>query len=242
MIKYFISCILFLIFTNAEAGFNFLNDYRVSHYVGMELHHRNMDMPTHFGGNVFHKTHPQVHGFTGLRIGDYVGIEVGYHSTNNKIKYSTIDKGHSVLGQVVSDGPQYFLSKSRVEGYQLGTLFYYPVHNPFYNSILNNKIELLGYAGITYLKVNYQNILLKVENVPHDISTGVFDFKSQKSILKLGIGAQYVYCHSGIRFMINYENTKQFRNLHPLNYPSKPHRLKFNDSLSLGVGIFIITS
>lgn len=199
-------------------------------YVGTDGHYRTVDMPKEFGGNVFSKHYPGMNVFVGNRLTQHLGIEVGYHSTNNKVSQALINNGEQVLGLQVKDGSQRHISTSSISGYYVHLNTYYPLFE-----IANNKLEAVGYIGLSNTKIRYKNMLTHASQTSQDINYSVLTFNSTKPLVGAGVGFQYDYCHCAIRLMVNYENLNRFNKVTSSN-SSKGYMIKLRDSFHVGLG------
>lgn len=208
-----------------------LLDMGYKFYTGVDGHYRSLNMPTEFGGNVFSKHYPGMNAFFGARVNDYLGVEVGYHTTNNKNSHVVVKDHDKVLGVYVHGGAQHHLSSGSMNGHYVILNGYYPI-----GKINNNPLEAILYVGLARNKIQYKNVLIMANSAPQNINSSILIFNAVKPLIKAGVGFQYDYCHCVIRFTFNYENLNRFNKVRSQNN-NKDYMMKIKDSFHFGVGI-----
>lgn len=214
-------------------------NYYCQPYAGIDAQWRYTQPINGYGNNIFKRHYLQGNVYFGLKLCDYLGVELGYEMTPTRTKTSTIEAGEFSLGIPVMNPPELHLSKSRMKGWHTGIVAYYPLCNFLGNSLFRNPIELLAYIGQVRLHTYYQDALVRNNTGPIDVLTSTRTYESSRSLLRLGLGAQYTYCTSGVRFMLGYESTSQFRDVASQERPNGLKRLKLRDSLFVSMGIFV---
>jgi hypothetical protein len=214
-------------------------NYYVQPYMGIDAQWRVTQPVRGFGQNLFKRHYLQGNLYIGAKICDYLGVELGYEMTPTRTKTSTVGADELSLG-VPSDPPEIHINKSRIQGGHLGLMGYYPVCNFLGNTLFRNPVELLGYVGVVRLTSYFQDVTVMRGGDPVDVRFNTRTYNDTRNLLRLGLGAQYTYCTSGIRFMIGYEDTSQFRNVPSKEFATTSSmRLKLKDSLFVSLGIFV---
>ncbi len=217
-----------------------INNYYCQPYLGIDAQWRYTQPVNGFGSNLFKRHYLQGNLYFGLKLCDYLGVELGYEMTPTRTKTSTLNGGELSLGVPVTDPPEVHLSKSRIKGWHVGLMGFYPVCNFLGNSLFRNPVELLAYVGTIRSHCYYQDVQVLEGSGPVNINNFTRTFDQTRSLLRLGLGAQYTYCTSGVRFMIGYESTKQFNNVSSQEFAlSSPKRLKLKDSWFISLGMFV---
>ena len=187
------------------------------------------------GGDKLFKTNlPQAQIYAGLRFNDFVGVEAGYKFSVLKSQFVTLTAGDLVLGPPVAFPPEYYIAKSEFKGWFGSLVGYIPCPC---------CIDIIGSIGFIRLKTyHYQALLVDQDgepNVPHNFLNTGRSFKTDKTLLTLGLGIQYIYCDTvGLRFKIDWENTSQINNVKPIERPNSAFTLTSRNSLSYNIGIF----
>lgn len=216
-----------------------VNNYYTQPYMGIDAQWRVTQPETNFGNNLFKRHYLQGNIYLGLKLCDYLGVELGYEITPTRNKTSTIANNEATLG-VASQPLEVHISKSRIHGWHTGLMGYYPVCNFLGNNLFRNPVELLAYVGQVCLNTYYQDVTVLRAGEPMDVRFNTRTYDSTRSLLRVGLGAQYTYCTSGIRFMLGYETTNQFRNVISKEFgTTSAMRLKLKDSLFVSLGIFV---
>lgn len=214
------------------------NNYFCQPYVGVDAQWRITQPVIGYGNNLFKRHYLQGNLYLGFKVCDYLGLEFGYQITPTRNKTTTVEGG-DVLG-IRSSPTEVHISKSRMQGWHAGIMGFYPVCNLLPNTLFRNPLELLAYVGHLRLNTYYQDIVAIRQNQPVNVRMTTRTFDGTKSLLRVGLGAQYTYCTSGIRFMVGYESTNQFRNELSKEFGTASNmRLKLNNSLFVSLGIFV---
>lgn len=210
--------------------------WQIRPYAGVDAQWRHMKYLAGLGDNLFRNGYPQGNIYAGLRIHDFFGVEAGFETTPTRTRTAVVSDG-ALLGVSVAElaPPTINLAKNRVKAWHTGVMGYFPVCD-----WIGNPIELLGYVGQARVKVMYQNVTVYNANGPQNYLTSVRTFMRRRSVLKLGIGSQYTFGTSGVRFLLSYENTRMFNNLKS-NEPSARMRLSMRNSLIYSIGVFVTT-
>lgn len=215
------------------------NNYYLQPYAGVDAQWRITQPVTGYGSNLFKRHYLQGNIFLGFKICDYLGFELGYEITPTRTKTTALGPGDPALG-IPSEPPEYHINKSRMHGWNIGIMGYYPVCNFFGNALFRNPFELLAYVGQQRMTCYFQDVTAISQGTPDDIRDHTLTFNETKSILRVGLGAQYTYCTSGIRFMVGYETTNQFKNLLSKEKGINDNRrLSLRNSMFFSLGVFV---
>lgn len=216
-----------------------INNYYAQPYMGIDAQWRITQPAAGFGNDLFKRHYLQGNLYLGLKICDYLGVELGYEMTPTRTKTSTVAGNETILG-IPSNPPEVHINKSRIHGWHAGLMGYYPVCNFLGNSLFRNPVELLAYVGHVRLNCYYQDVRVIRAGEPIDVRLNTRTFDETKSLLRVGLGAQYTYCTSGVRFMVGYETTNQFKDVTSKEFgATRAMRLKLRDSLFVSLGIFV---
>lgn len=215
------------------------NNYFLQPYAGVDAQWRITQPVTGYGSNLFKRHYLQGNVFLGFKICDYLGFELGYEITPTRTKTTALGAGDPALG-IPGSPPEYHINKSRMHGWNIGVMGYYPVCNFLGNALFRNPIELLAYVGQQRMTIYFQDVTAIRNGAAVDIRANTRTFDVTKSILRVGLGAQYTYCTSGIRFMIGYETTNQFKNLVSKEMGTLSRmRLSLRNSMFVSIGVFV---
>lgn len=222
------------------------NHWGLTPYVGVDAEFRRMDFQKGFGQNVIKRAAPQGNVYVGVRLNDYLGVEVGAEATERKTRTSTLKDG-DILGGFTLPNPnapdrdEYgFNTTSQTKGLHANLVGFFPICDLY-------RLQLIGMVGFARLKT--KTILTfttlnggavgPILGAGNDIST----FKAKKSVLRLGAGLQHmINCNWGIRGMVKWEASKKlkasytnpvFDNGNPATFSLKP-----KNSFIYSVGAF----
>lgn len=201
-------------------------------YVGVDGGYRRIKYEG--GGDKLFKTIlPQAALYGGLKFNEYIGIEGGYKSTILKSQFVRLSGGDLVLNVPVVDTPADFLARARLKGWYGALMGYIPVSSCY-------PISLLASIGATRLKTYHFETLLRDALGTPAFFTQFNTFRSKNTVLTLGIGTQYIHCDAvGIRFKIDWENTRKIKNLKPLENNASLLSLSLKNSINYNLGVFI---
>jgi hypothetical protein len=232
-LKNLVSKLIFAALASTTLGTAALDlEWQLRPYAGVDAGWRYMHYTTGYGDNLFKKDYPEGNLYLGFRFLDYLGIEAGYETTPTRTRTTRINGNELSLGVPALSPSELHLTKNRLKGWHTGIIGYLPVC-----ALFSNPIELLGYVGQVRLKTFHEDIIAMKGNLPQNVLMSARTFVKRKSVLKLGIGAQYTFQTSGIRFMAGYENTKQFTGLSSQAAAQK--RLSLKNGLLCSAGVFI---
>lgn len=205
-------------------------------YLGLEGQVRNMGCKKGFGDLIVRKNHPQANAYLGYKFNENIAIELGYESTETKIKDSCIEEGESVNGvplpAIIS--PAIFKTQIKVRG-------------PHIDLVLSKKISdrypvsILGSIGISSVTINCRRNLHSISNPP--IPGNTRDMRKQSAALRAMGGLQYEFDNGiGVRASLSFVNTGKMvvkvRDRTARKMAVVPKVLP-RDSFSFGVGIVI---
>lgn len=200
-------------------------------YAGLEYVHRTLAFQEGYGKGDFSKCLPQANILVGMQLNDYLGLEAGYLFSTSPRRTSLAIGGSGSFGKMVPPGGYIVLkSKIHLNGPQINVLGTVPLgSSPF---------SLIGSLGISslILKANYKPIADEVAVLsPLEVIESKRSFCMRKWVPKLmgGFGYQFTHC-IGIRALMGYEGTKQFKNLRPREASRLRVSLKNNVLGSIG--------
>lgn len=205
---------------------------RIQPYFGIEHQLRYMDHITGFGENIFNSKYHQHDIFGGIKINDFISLEIGYQTTNTRPRTSNISSAS--LGLPPLEPPELHITKNRLKGLHANII----LHSILYEDE-DSKLELLHSIGHSRLKIFYQDVIVHNAEGPQNVFCSERIFHGSKSLFKAGVGAQYILNNNGIRFIIIHENTGRFKNFKP-TYFNTNKSLSLKNSVILNAGIFFM--
>jgi len=204
-------------------------------YVGVEAGVRYMPFKKNFGNNLVQNTYPTANIFVGLRVNDYLGLELGVATTSTRTRSTLLLGRDTYFGNILDPlNPLLFYNfttKTQLQGFNASILGFYPICE-------DGLLDLFAALGFSYQRLKIKNIMKEAESTPLNPPDEIA-FSKNKPILAVRLGAQSLFCDSlGVRASVGFENTKQFHNLTPKGSPNSLLRASLRNSLEARVGVF----
>ncbi len=199
-------------------------------YVGADAQYRYMPFEKDYGGNIFKKTSPQANFYIGNRFNEYFGLEFGY-STSKKVKRNVVlTPGQFVAGgdPILAGATNAVHGTSKISGFSLNALGFLPVPSI-------DCLEVVGSLGLTRLKARL--LYREVGDAANPILTDTDrNFSASKTVMHLGGGLRYSLTERlSIRGLVNWENTKRFKNVKARESANPTVKMKNSITYSLGL-------
>lgn len=179
-----------------------LAGWKLSPYIGVDAQVRRMDFKGGYGNNLLRHHSPQGNAYAGLKLNEWLGLEVGFESTITRSRLSTLTNGDLAAGTPIEAlmSPSVFRSKMKIKGPHVEVVGFYS----FYEG---SPCQLLASVGASFLKGTIERQTLSSFNIPRST---VRTLSARKRILRLGAGLQYMLGkHLGARVTVGWENTSK---------------------------------
>lgn len=207
-------------------------------YLGFDSYRRNLELVNGFGRGMYDKSIPENNLYLGYRFNEYFAVESGQLFTQNYTRTTVSDAGTLRFGDVVPAGTiEIAENKIGMHGSHVNLLGRIPVNG--------TKVSLLGSVGVVSLKVKatYNIVVNEDGPLPPDVQSEAFrSFSSRRVIPRVMLGANYQVTELlGVRFLLNYEFTSQFKNIavKTADVNASSNRLSFKNNLLLGIGLTV---
>ena len=166
---------LAIFYTDTQARVCYPVTLNITPYAGINVEGRHMNFSSGFGDNLFARNYPQIDIYTGVKLNEFWGVELGYETTFSQRKTTTLTPGAINLGipitaDVVS---AQFRNSSRISGAHLDLVGFWCI--PEY------PIELFGTIGASYLAAKFQRLTQAVNGVATSIPR---TFEHEKTVLQ----------------------------------------------------------
>ena len=227
------STLVFTLFTNSVAALE--HDCCIAYpkaYLGLEAKCLHMNFSKEFGDNLFHRNSFDGNMYLGLRLNKFLGVELGYESTNLRYRTTTLTTGDVVTGMPIPDAasPVVFRSRIKTMGPHLDLLGFYP--------LCNDRFELLAAIGLSNLRGSAERCTVSINTHPANYKR---TFSERKTLLRIMGGAQFSPLDRfWIRTTLGWMDTKKLI-MHPDDGGSGQFLLEIKPraSVTLGLGAFI---
>ncbi len=204
--------------------------YELTPYMGFNAQIRHFAFKKNYGEGVFESNIPQGEIIAGLKINPHFGLELGYLRSMERHKKSTIYYPEQLFGNTITDGYVRGTSSTRIDGYSVNLLGFFPVRE---------NIQLLGSVGIARLRIKLCYMPLAIQSAtfgPDLVQEFTKDFLKSKYIPQVKMGVQYMLTQTvGLKALAGWEGTKRFNLLR--NKQGSPARVSLKDSYTLGLGL-----
>ena len=198
-------------------------------YVGIDAQWRHMSFKKDFGKDQTAENYPQGNAYVGLKVTPFFGVELGYESTTNKNKNSTVLGRDRTFGFIFLPDEHErnqsfnFKTKTKIHGPHLDFVGFLPISDEY-------CLDLVGSLGVAYLK-SKATFTLQDPLAPSLSLTS-----KSKWVARVGLGVQQMITDQfGVRAMATWENTSQLKlKVKGKNEPSG----RTEDSFILGLGLF----
>lgn len=234
-------------------------DWCLTPYAGVDAQIRHMALKDNFGGKQTVKNYPQGNFFAGLKVNDYLGIEVGYETTQRKSRNTTNgdlvsvfnvpNQSHIVFAPLLIDGVFPVTTtdsvSSRIQGFNASLMGYFPICDEY-------CLQLIGGVGVARLRANIKHTVKTSTAVivspllPDPITetteqNSVTTFKKTKTVVRVMGGLQHMISDcAGVRGTVTWENTSRLSINGVETPPSATTPMaKLKDSVIYGVGVFM---
>lgn len=211
--KLFVSSLFILAAHTSSAKADGLFDIDLCPYVGAEVSWRHQSFPAIFGGNILKKNYPQGDVYAGIKLNNYLGLQLGFEGVSSQHKPTTFTNASVILGRTV-DSPVSFdqhQTSMRLYGFHADVMGFYPF------SICNEHFNLVASIGLANKRVTLKDVLTIENGVPiplGEIANVTRTFAMTKCVPRLGLGVQYMLTNcAGVRLMGQWENTARFKNI-----------------------------
>jgi hypothetical protein len=234
LIKGVFSASVSLLAFGASAS-NLSDQFDVVPYVGADAQRRSMEFKQDYGKNLTKQNYPQGNVYLGLKLNQYVGLEVGYEFTKTLKKSTTANGTEIRFGQVFFpdiDTINGFDTKTKIRAFHGNIVGFLPISEQY-------CLQLIGSVGVARAKIKIVHDVPIENNIPNTAFAADHRvFSKSKWIPKIGLGLQHmVTCQLGVRAMAGWEGTNRFKDIKPTNVTSTlVGRTK--DSFNFGVGLF----
>jgi hypothetical protein len=211
-------------------------------YGGLEYVHRTLAFQEGYGKGDFKKSLPQGNAFLGIQFNEYLGLEAGYLFSNavKRTVFSTEGRqifGEAVLNRVDDKGDEiagYNISRNKINltGPQISIVGRLPLGM--------SGFSLIGSIGLSRLTLKAKTKVLGTDELPVFLPLHILEWERSFCVKKVvpkamfGLGYQFTN-RIGIRILIGYEKTKQFKNLVPKEQGPLRMTLKNNTLCSIGL-------
>lgn len=208
-----------------------LNNY-LDFYMGADAQLRTTKFNKGFGDNLFHKNYPQGNIYTGFKLSENIGLEIGYESTTERSCDSALVNGECCASRHVPStlSPAIFKTKLRIKGPHVGLVLFYPLDD--------YPVKLLGSFGISSVKgtAEIKGVSLGYPPVSGTIRT----LSKHKEALRVMGGAQYLTDTGlGFRGSMSFIRTRKIVIKKSDDHPSiQIPMIKLRDSIVYGLGAF----
>jgi len=206
-------------------------------YLGLGLEYRIMGFKDGRGDNLFHENLLQLNAFGGVKLTDYFGFEIGYFYSGSRSRTTMFGPGDVLLGNTLNAGNpiEEHFSKMKMYGGHGSLVFFCPI----ILTLLDNDyaVELFGSIGTTYAKLKLDDTITKKNTVPVSSTPNIYS--ETELLLRLSAGIQYNFSETfGLRGMLVWENTSQFKNLTPKGNPNATSRVSLKNSIIPSISLF----
>lgn len=216
-------------------------DWQMTPYIGVDAQIRTIRWNQGLGENLFKRVYPQGNVFAGFRLHDYLGVEGGYEGSITRLAENNIAPEEIVANRSIDEvlvglvpfvPPVLIASNFQIKGWHLNLVVYIP--------ICENSLDLIGSVGFARLNVFHRFRILADSLVTVNSLVTTRTFESEKNVARLGAGVQYMLndC-SGVRFLLNWENTARFKRIVSLETPTSAYRVSLKNSWIYGLGLFL---
>jgi len=169
--------------------------------------------------------------FLGAKLHQYFGFEVGYEQTKLKTKRSNV--GNRVFLGDAEDPTTYLNYEIRLRSFYFDLQGYMP---------LSNSFNILGSIGLSR-KMPEVNFYFKQKEFPPVITyTHLPTHVQNKTVLRLGLGAQYMtHSNIGIRAKLYYEKNSKVTatSIDEDGHDPGGHYKLFKNSISISLAFFL---
>lgn len=206
--------------------------WQLAPYAGMDAQVRHMKWASGFGDNIFRNDYPQGNVYAGLKLHNYLGIELGYELTAMHNRQVALGANNQIFGQAIVNPPNFWSSKFQIKGWHAGVLGFFPILCKEY------KLELIAGVGISRTKIFHSAFLISdAVNLLNPLGSFT-TFTASKSLAKLSFGAQHMFseCY-GLRFLLGWLNTNRFGRI--VSRESPRESVDVNSSWQYGLGLFV---
>lgn len=223
------------------------NQWGFTPYVGADAQWRHMNFNGGLGDNLFRHEYPQGNLFAGIKLNDYLGIEVGYESTAKKNRTVYLNGGDVTAGTIVNanTGVQY-TTTAQIKGPHANLVGSFPISEEY-------RLKIFGMVGVAHLKANLKRTATTVvATLPPPFGVTIFPpslafpngvtstFNKRKSVLRLAGGLEHMFCNNwGVRATVTWENTHKLNTLGNIQPASGVSQIKENNSIAYGLGVFV---
>lgn len=181
-------------------------------YGGLEYVQRSLVFKEGYGKGDFNQRLPQAHVFLGIQINDYLGLEAGYLFSQAVTKISFAEN-RQALGQVLDDPVDQYTAENKINltGPQISLVGRLPFGT--------SKFSVLGSIGFSLLNLKARHMRVAESGIqlsPSEIIDRIRHFSSKKVVPKCMFGLGHQLTDSiGMRILMGYEKTSQFKNITP---------------------------
>jgi opacity protein-like surface antigen len=202
-------------------------------YLGLAHTTRHMKFEPGFGDNVFATTLHAPEVYAGIKLWDYLGLEVGYSKGQNRHKSVALSEGF--MGNAFDpDESNKMDSTAKVQTLRGNVLGYIPLDK-------KKRANILLGVGVTHIKTS--NVYQETESFDfpiQNIDLNNRSFKGKANALNFMAGFEYkILPHLGLRGGVTFERSSQIGSLKPIEdltlVPTLKHKNSKIYSLSINV-------
>jgi hypothetical protein len=224
--------VIYFLLCAVISGAVFANESLIVPYVGLDTQLRRVDFKGGYGSNMFAKRVPQGEIYTGLKLNPYLGIELGYLSSEERHHSSVVTEPDLIFGTPVGNPGDFEIGMTnfKIDSGRVNVVSFLPITQDF---------QILGSLGLARLKV-------KLRYIPVEFSGAVFnseeverftrDFVAYRYVPQAKVGVQYMLNPAvGLKASVGWEGTSRFNLL--INRQASAARVSLKDSYNVGLGL-----
>lgn len=180
-------------------------------YGGLEYVQRSLVFKEGYGKGDFNQRLPQAHVFLGIQINDYLGLEAGY-LFSQAVTRTSFAENRQALGEFVDPGDDYVAeNKINLTGPQMSVVGRLPFGASGFSALGSIGVSWLNLQAI-HKRITFRGIPL----TPLEVLQSTRHFSVKKVVPKWMFGLGYQLTDSiGMRVLMGYEKTSQFKNITP---------------------------
>lgn len=199
-------------------------------YAGVDVQSHEMNFQGGLGRDLFSTRRiPQMNLYGGFRLNPYLSIEGGYEYSVNNTTRVNLEPGDVGLAGVVQGSSEGHHYSSRISGHHINLRL----------DVKADRMGVFAMGGIARKKLSLKDDWVSDGGSPIPVQSRTLE--KHRTIVRLSGGLIFPLTETaGLRGMVSWENTAQFKNMRPKENPNSPIRCSAANSLIYGIGIYML--